>query len=142
MGCQWFTEGRSGAARADGLAICAVDLGLSAGPYPQAILVLEGQTSRVRFAAQFSRQHPSLPLWVSGNPQGQALNESIFRQAAVPSALVQYDSCATDTVTNFTCTVSDFKARRIRHVYVITSITICRDRLPLPPLCLAAEASG
>lgn len=90
-------------------------------PTPQAILVLEGQTSRVRFAAQFSRQHPNLPLWVSGNPQGQALNESIFRQAAVPSALVQYDSCATDTVTNFTCTVSDFKARRIRHVYVITS---------------------
>lgn len=37
-------------------------------PTPQAILVLEGQTSRVRFAAQFSRQHPSLPLWVSGNP--------------------------------------------------------------------------
>lgn len=90
-------------------------------PAPQAILVLEGQTSRVRFAAEFSEQHPSLPIWVSGNPQGQALNESIFRQAAVPAALVHYDSCATDTVTNFTCTVSDFTARRIRHVYVITS---------------------
>ena len=90
-------------------------------PTPQAILVLEGQTSRVRFAAQFSGQHPSLPIWVSGNPQGQPLNEAIFRQAAVPTALVHYDSCATDTVTNFTCTVSDFTARRIRHVYVITS---------------------
>lgn len=90
-------------------------------PTPQAILVLEGQTSRVRFAAQFSGQHPNLPIWVSGNPQGQALNQTIFRQAAVPDALVQYDGCATDTVTNFTCTVSDFTARRIHHVYVITS---------------------
>jgi uncharacterized SAM-binding protein YcdF (DUF218 family) len=88
---------------------------------PQAILVLEGQTSRVRFAAQFSGQHPSLPLWVSGNPEGQALNETIFRQAAVPKGLVHYDGCATDTVTNFTCTVSDLTARRIHHVYVITS---------------------
>ena len=90
-------------------------------PTPQAILVLEGQTSRIRFAAQFSGQHPHLPLWVSGNPQGQALNAAIFRQAAVPDSLVHYDGCATDTVTNFTCTVSDFKARRIRHVYLITS---------------------
>jgi uncharacterized SAM-binding protein YcdF (DUF218 family) len=90
-------------------------------PTPQAILVLEGQTSRVRFAAQFSGQHPNLPIWVSGNPQGQALNETIFRQVAVPDALVHYDSCATDTVTNFTCTVSDLTARRIHHVYLITS---------------------
>ncbi|MFQ4136133.1 YdcF family protein [Nodosilinea sp. PGN35] len=90
-------------------------------PMPQAILVLEGQTSRVRFAAQFSGQHPNLPLWVSGNPQGQAVNAAIFRQAAVPAALVHYDGCATDTVTNFTCTVADFETRRIRHIYLITS---------------------
>nr|WP_199304134.1 YdcF family protein [Nodosilinea sp. FACHB-131] len=90
-------------------------------PTPQAILVLEGQTSRVRFAAEFSGQHPSLPLWVSGNPQGQALNEAIFQQAEVPEDLVHYDGCATDTVTNFTCTLPDLTARDIRHVYVITS---------------------
>lgn len=90
-------------------------------PTPQAILVLEGQTSRVRFAAEFSAQHPSLPLWVSGNPQGQGLNEAIFQQADVPADRVHYDGCATDTVTNFTCTLPDFTARNIQHVYVITS---------------------
>ncbi|MFH7243842.1 MAG: YdcF family protein [Spirulina sp.] len=90
-------------------------------PYPQAILVLEGRTERVDFAAHFAQAHPNLPLWVSGNPEGLALNQAIFRRAGVPSTQVYYDSCAVDTVTNFTCTVQTFAAGHIHHVYVITS---------------------
>lgn len=90
-------------------------------PTPQAILVLEGRTDRIRFAANFSKSHPTLPIWISGNPEGYELNQSIFRQAGVPVFRVHYDFCATDTVTNFTCNVSTLKANDIQHVYVITS---------------------
>ncbi|MEB3357721.1 MAG: YdcF family protein [Synechococcales bacterium] len=90
-------------------------------PTPQAILVLEGQTARIRFAANFARSHPSLPIWISGNPKNQACNQAIFREDGVPAALVHYELGATDTVTNFTGTIPIFKSRRIQHVYVITS---------------------
>jgi len=38
---------------------------------PQALLVLGGATERERFAAQFAREHPNLPIWVSSgsNPE-------------------------------------------------------------------------
>lgn len=88
---------------------------------PQAILVLEGRTERIRFAAQFSKTHPDLPIWVSGNPDGLRLNQSIFRQSGIGDSQVYYDFCAVDTVTNFTCNVRAFKSRNIQHVYVITS---------------------
>jgi uncharacterized SAM-binding protein YcdF (DUF218 family) len=90
-------------------------------PTPQAILVLEGQTDRIRFAAQFSTSHPTLPVWVSGNSDDLRLNQSIFQQAGVPAPQVHYDVCATDTVTNFTCNVDVFAAQKIQHVYLITS---------------------
>lgn len=90
-------------------------------PEPQAILVLEGRTERIRFAAQFARTHPDLPIWVSGNPPGKHLNQVIFQQAGISAARVHYDFCAIDTVTNFTCTVPNFGVRRIQHIYVITS---------------------
>jgi uncharacterized SAM-binding protein YcdF (DUF218 family) len=90
-------------------------------PMPQAVLVLEGNTDRVRFAAQFSKYHPTLPIWVSGNPDGFDLNQSIFRQAGVPLQQVHYDFCATDTVTNFTCNADQFSDQQIQHVYVVTS---------------------
>lgn len=90
-------------------------------PIPQALLVLEGNTDRIRFAAQFSKSHPTLPIWVSGNPEGYHLNQSIFRQAGVPLHQVHYDFCATDTVTNFTCNADEFVDRHIQHVYVVTS---------------------
>jgi uncharacterized SAM-binding protein YcdF (DUF218 family) len=90
-------------------------------PNPQALLVLEGDTDRIRFTAQFSKSHPGLPIWVSGNPEGFNLNQSIFRQAGVPLQQVHYDFCATDTVTNFTCNADEFNSQHIQHVYVVTS---------------------
>lgn len=90
-------------------------------PRPEAILVLEGQVSRIYFAADFARQHAGLPVWVSGNPEGQDRNQAIFHRAGVAASRVTYDSCAVDTVTNFTCTVNALAASHVDHVYVITS---------------------
>ncbi|MBE9013753.1 YdcF family protein [Pseudanabaenaceae cyanobacterium LEGE 13415] len=90
-------------------------------PTPQAMLVLEGNTDRVLFAAEFSQQHSSLPIWVSGNRRGLARNQAIFATAGVPSGQVSYDFCATDTVTNFTCNVEAMTSRNFQHVYLITS---------------------
>jgi uncharacterized SAM-binding protein YcdF (DUF218 family) len=106
-------------------------------PEPQALLVLEGDTNRIRFAAQFSKSHPALPIWVSGNPGGFELNQLIFRQAGIPLERVHYDFCATDTVTNFTCNVDEFSQRQIQHVYVVTS----SDHMPRS-LAIAAIAFG
>ncbi len=90
-------------------------------PVPQAALVLEGDSDRIRFAAQFLRSYPALETWISGNPGGFDFNRSIFQQSGIPDQQVHYDFCATDTVTNFTCTVKDFTVQDIRHLYLITS---------------------
>lgn len=90
-------------------------------PQPQAVLVLEGNSDRITFAAQFAQQHPGLPIWISGNPKGLERNRRIFRQAQIPMQQVHFDFCAIDTVTNFTCNVEPFTAQQIRHVYLITS---------------------
>lgn len=90
-------------------------------PVPQAILVLEGNTERVRFAAHFATTRPTIPIWISGNPAGVSRNRDLFRHAGASEQLLHYDLCATDTVTNFTCNVDTFVTQNIRHVYVITS---------------------
>lgn len=96
-------------------------IALQEAPAPQAILVLEGNVDRIRFSAQFSKTHPNLPIWISGNPDGKDLNLDIFRRAGISQQRLHFDFCATDTVTNFTCNVSTFAEQDIRHVYVITS---------------------
>ena len=47
--------------------------------------------------------------------------KNIFQKSGIPEQKVNYDLCATDTVTNFTCTVDDFVAEDIQHIYLITS---------------------
>jgi len=90
-------------------------------PVPQAILVLDGQPDRIKFAAQFWQLHPSLEIWLSGCCSNSILNRSIFQQAGVPEQWVNYDLRATDTVTHFTTLVGDFAHWNIRHLYMITS---------------------
>lgn len=94
---------------------------LSQVPMPQGILVLDGETRRVKFAAEFSRSHPRLDIWLSGNCSQSARNSRLFQQAGIPAERVQYDLRATDTVTHFTAIAKDFVAQDIRHVYLITS---------------------
>jgi uncharacterized SAM-binding protein YcdF (DUF218 family) len=87
---------------------------------PQAALVLGGEPRREQFAAEFSRNHPHLPIWVSGgsNPE---YAQWIFRQAGVSDNLVHLDYEAVDTVTNFTTIVDKLRAKGITSIYLITS---------------------
>jgi uncharacterized SAM-binding protein YcdF (DUF218 family) len=90
-------------------------------PVPQAILVLGGDLSRMIFAAEFWRKHPNLEIWVSEDRQVMQNLRIFFQKSGIPEQQIHYDICATDTVTNFTCTVQDFAEREIGHLYLITS---------------------
>jgi uncharacterized SAM-binding protein YcdF (DUF218 family) len=87
---------------------------------PRAMLVLGGDPEREDFAVEFAREHPSLPIWVSGvgNP---AITKELFIKAGIPSRLLHIDQSASDTVTNFTTLVDKLRARGINSVYLITS---------------------
>lgn len=89
-------------------------------PAPEAALVLGGEPKREQFAAEFAKQHPGLPVWVSGgsNPE---YAEWVFQQAGVPANLVHLDYDAVDTVTNFTTIVNKLHSQRINSIYLITS---------------------
>jgi uncharacterized SAM-binding protein YcdF (DUF218 family) len=87
---------------------------------PQAIFVLGGATGRENFAAEFARQHPELPVWVSGgsNPE---YTYGVFSDAGINLKNLHIDREAVDTVTNFTTLVDELKAKGIHSVYLITS---------------------
>ncbi|XHX77896.1 MAG: YdcF family protein [Stenomitos frigidus ULC029] len=87
---------------------------------PQAILVLGGMPQREDFAAEFARQHPALPIWVSGGSPHE-YTESVFEEAGISLTRLYIDRDAVDTVTNFTTLVDTFQARGIHSVYLITS---------------------
>lgn len=87
---------------------------------PQAIFVLGGAKEREKFAAEFARQHPDLPIWVSGgSPEWYA--QKIFTKAGIDQSRLHLDRRALDTVENFTTLADEFKAQRIESVYLITS---------------------
>lgn len=87
---------------------------------PQAMLVLGGAVERENFAAEFARQHPELPIWVSGgsNPE---YTQGVFADAGIDPRRLHIDREAVDTVTNFTTLVEQFRAKGISRVYLITS---------------------
>lgn len=87
---------------------------------PDAVLVLGGAVEREVFAAEFARQHPQLPIWISSgsNPE---YTEWVFAEAGVDLNRVTMDREAVDTVTNFTTLVDKFKAQGIHSIYLITS---------------------
>ena len=87
---------------------------------PQAMLVLGGATEREDFAAEFARQHPDMPIWVSGgsNPE---YTRSVFADAGIEPHRIHIDRAAVDTVTNFTTLVDQLRAQGIDSVYLITS---------------------
>jgi uncharacterized SAM-binding protein YcdF (DUF218 family) len=87
-------------------------------PEPEIILILGGGADREHFAAKFAQQRPHLKIWVS---TGSAQANEIFQAAGIDQSRVYLDCRATDTVTNFTTVVPDFKQRGIQHVYVLTS---------------------
>jgi uncharacterized SAM-binding protein YcdF (DUF218 family) len=87
---------------------------------PQAVLVLGGATERERFAAEFARKHPDLPVWISSgsNPE---YAEWVFNQAGIDRNRLHLDYQAVDTVTNFTTLADLFKRNNVHSVYLITS---------------------
>lgn len=88
-------------------------------PEPQAILTLGGGHLREVFTAKFALSHPHLPIWISTGSKEMRARE-IFREIGVENNQVYIDRRATDTVTNFTTLVNDFKKKNIQHIYLIT----------------------
>lgn len=91
---------------------------------PQGILVLGGSTKeleRERFTVEFARQHPDLPIWVSGGSPNKKYIERFFAKEGIPPSRLYLDNRAVDTVTNFTTLADELKARGIKSVYLITS---------------------
>lgn len=87
---------------------------------PEAVLVLGGAEERERYAANFAKKHPNLPIWISsGSPRWYV--EKIFQQEGIARDRVRLDYRAQDTVTNFTTLVDDLKAQDIDSVYLVTS---------------------
>ena len=103
------------------LAIVPVKLAfaIKTTPNPQAILTLGGGHQREVFTAEFATLYPQLPIWVSTGSKEMRARE-IFHRAGVDNRRVYIDRRATDTVTNFTTLVNDFKKQKIRHIYLIT----------------------
>ncbi|GAB4369429.1 MAG: YdcF family protein [Elainellaceae cyanobacterium] len=104
------------------LGLIPVRLALAAqqAPQPQAILVLGGASGREEAAAQLARYNPNLEIWVSS---GKTPRDAypIFQEAGITPDRLHLDYRATDTVTNFTTLVNQFKQRDIQHLYLVTS---------------------
>jgi uncharacterized SAM-binding protein YcdF (DUF218 family) len=89
-------------------------------PVPQAILTLGGDTQREVFTAQFAKTHQYLPIWISTGSVPN-VGRKIFQDAGILETQFHLDRRATDTVTNFTSLVEDFKKQDIKHLFLITS---------------------
>jgi uncharacterized SAM-binding protein YcdF (DUF218 family) len=90
---------------------------------PQAILVLGGSTERLereKFTASFAKQHPNIPIWISGGSPAVP-TKKVFAKKGVDLKRLYLDYDAQDTVTNFTTIVDELEARKIKKVYLITS---------------------
>jgi len=103
-----------------GLAIAGVVVLLSGyRKANKAILILGGSPSRELYGAVYALKNPYMPIWVSsGSPK--EYSDEVFARAGIKRDRYVLDYRATDTVTNFTTLVDEFKARQITDVYVIT----------------------
>lgn len=89
-------------------------------PQPQGILILGGSHARESFSAQFAHLYPTIPIWLSSGPD-DAISHQIFLNNNISLDRVYFDNRATDTVSNFTTLVDDFKRKKIKHLYIVTS---------------------
>ncbi|MFM8293831.1 MAG: YdcF family protein [Microcystaceae cyanobacterium] len=93
-------------------------------PDPQAIIVLGGDFQRTRQAVRLAQRYPHLPIVISDLPRFRPIHQQILDYARIDPRRITYDTCATDTLTNFTCLV-DWLHRPhhppIHHVYLVTS---------------------
>ncbi len=105
---------------------------------PQAVLVLGGALEREVFAAEFAKEHPNLPIWVSSgsNPE---YSKWVFSEAGIAADRLHLDYQAVDTVTNFTTLVSEFKSRGISSIYLITSDYHMRRAIVIGEIVLGSQ---
>jgi uncharacterized SAM-binding protein YcdF (DUF218 family) len=90
---------------------------------PQAVLVLGGSTKKLereKFTANFAKQHPNIPVWITGGSPPSHTTE-VFVKAGISPRRLFLDYEAVDTVTNFTTLVDELESRGIKSVYLITS---------------------
>jgi uncharacterized SAM-binding protein YcdF (DUF218 family) len=89
--------------------------------HPQAIIVLGGAPERENFAAEFARDYPHLPIWISGGSNLE-YTQAVFSDFGIAPERLHIDRVrAIDTVSNFTTLVDELKAKGINNVYLITS---------------------
>jgi uncharacterized SAM-binding protein YcdF (DUF218 family) len=90
-------------------------------PNPQGILILGGDRQRVKSGAELAAQYSELPIWLTGYFQDRTAIDAYFDRRHIALDRLHYDTCATDTVTDFTCTVAQLSQHQIHHVYLVTS---------------------
>lgn len=88
---------------------------------PDAAVVLEGNPERIRAAAQLAKARPALPIYISSEPVFHQVYLDTLAEEQVPIERFALRTCATDTLTNFTCILGELKAKGHRHLYVVTS---------------------
>jgi uncharacterized SAM-binding protein YcdF (DUF218 family) len=118
---------------------------------PDAAVVLEGDPLRIRYAARFAKEHPALPIYISSEPVFYQVYRDVLADEQVPIERFALRTCASDTLTNFTCIASELKAKGYRHLYLITSashmpralivgrIVLGRYRIAVTPLPVATN---
>jgi uncharacterized SAM-binding protein YcdF (DUF218 family) len=90
-------------------------------PQPQAIFVLGGDFARTTYAAQVWQVHQDMDVWVSDFSVTLEEHRKRLTQLGVPEQQMRLDGRATDTVTNFTALVDQFKEQGLQHLYLVTS---------------------
>jgi uncharacterized SAM-binding protein YcdF (DUF218 family) len=95
-------------------------IAINQAPQPQAFLILGGEPAREKFTAEIARWYPSLEIWVSSPPDTQKTYET-FQAVGISKSRLYIDTRATDTVTNFTSLIADFKQHHLQHLYLVTS---------------------
>lgn len=95
-------------------------IAINQAPQPQAFFILGGDPAREKFTAELAQWYPSLEIWVSSPPDPQKTYET-FQAVGIPKSRLHIDIRATDTVTNFTSVVTEFKQRQLQHLFLITS---------------------
>lgn len=95
-------------------------IAINQAPQPQAFLMLGGDPTREQLTAELAQWYPSLEIWVSSPPEPQKTYET-FQAVGIPKSRLHIDVHATDTLTNFTSVVGDFKQRQLQHIFLITS---------------------
>ncbi len=104
-----------------GTIVMKSEIAMRQAPNPEAILVLGGLADRDETAAKLAKNYPTLPVWISSGGRLPEAAYTLFEAAGVSRERVYLDYRATDTVTNFTTLVTQFKHHNIRHLYVVTS---------------------